>query len=88
MTTQLNTLKQSLVLIPQECCLTPQQTESLPSLRPADSLVCTCGILWVTQAGDPDDYLLQKGDTFVVSRPSLVVVQAFTQAAYRLSTIS
>ncbi len=67
-----------------ELQLEPQALQRLPSLRPGDLLTCTRGVLWVTQAGDPADYLLRAGEAFVANRGA-VVVQALAAASYRLS---
>jgi hypothetical protein len=39
-------------------------------------VVCRKGALWITQASDEKDYILQAGETFVVTRPGLVLVQS------------
>lgn len=36
------------------------------------------GLLWITQEGDPTDYLVGPGESFVVTRPGRVVVQSLT----------
>ena len=64
-------------------CLGARETERLEGLRAGDAILCIRGNLWITQAGDPQDYLLAQGQKFVASRRGLVVVQAFTDSAYR-----
>ena len=64
-------------------CLRAQEIERLDGMRPGDAIICTNGVLWVTQAGDPADYLLKKGKKFVASRVGLVLVQAFDGPACR-----
>ena len=44
------------------------------------TLFCLHGIVWVTQERDIHDYILEKGDAFVVTLPGLVLVRAFSQA--------
>ncbi len=66
-----------------ERCLCAGQVESLPGLRPGDAILCTRGVLWVTQAGDPDDYLLRAGEQFLASRPGAVLAQALDESACR-----
>jgi hypothetical protein len=73
-------------LILDERRLDPQAVERLPGMQPGDAIVCTCGMLWVTQEGDPEDYVLQKGSAFVAKRQGVVVVQTLTKATYRLSS--
>lgn len=34
------------------------------------------GELWVTQAGDPDDIMLEAGESVVIDRPGLTLVSA------------
>lgn len=33
------------------------------------------GILWITQEGDPEDHILERGECFTVTRAGLVVIQ-------------
>lgn len=37
---------------------------------------CAEGALWVTQQGDPKDYVVEAGGQFVITRRGVVVVQA------------
>jgi hypothetical protein len=65
--------------------LCAQMVERVAGVDRGDAIAVTQGILWVTQEGDPQDYVLSKGERFVASRPGLVVVEALTDAAMRFS---
>jgi hypothetical protein len=41
------------------------------------ALRCDVGVFLVTQEGDPDDHVLERGDTFRTSSPGRVVAWAF-----------
>src|SRR3990172_2503605 len=64
-------------------CLSAQEIERLEGMQAGDTIICTTGVLWVTQEGDPADYLLKKGDKFVANRTGMVLVQAFDDSACR-----
>ncbi len=64
-----------------EHCLSAEQTVRLDDFQKGSVLVCTKGVLWITQEGDPQDYLLQLGEIFVLEYPGLVLVQALKHAA-------
>jgi len=66
-----------------ERCLGDHEVERLGGIHAGDAITCTNGVLWVTQEGDPEDYLLKKGERFVANRFGLVLVQAFEDAACR-----
>ena len=68
-----------------ERCLRAQEVERLDGMRAGDTIICTNGVLWVTQESDPADYLLKKGEKFVSNRNGLVLVQAFEDSACRLT---
>jgi hypothetical protein len=43
--------------------------------QPGASVMCTTGILWLTQQGDLNDHLLKAGQSFTLSQPGTVLVQ-------------
>ena len=65
--------------------LCAQMVERLAGIDRGDAIVVTQGILWVTQEGDPQDYVLSPGERFVANRHGMVVVEALTDAAMRTS---
>ena len=47
------------------------------------------GVLWITQAGDPNDYILSAGEQFSISRKGRVTITACkTAKAHFSSTVS
>jgi hypothetical protein len=64
--------------------LHPQQVLRLASPF-GQRIEVTKGVLWVTIEGDPEDYVLQAGDSLVINRRGVAVAQALTDAAYRFS---
>ncbi len=48
--------------------------------RPGSTLFCDTGVLWVTQAGDQRDYVLQPGEKMVVTRRGKVLIEAVQDA--------
>ena len=85
MITPVQTAPSGVATILDERRLTSGSVERLPAMLAGDVLLCTCGLLWITQAGDPEDYLLRKGASFIAGRNGLVVVQAIASASSRLS---
>jgi hypothetical protein len=73
-----------ITLVSDEHSLATHSVERLPCMGVGDALLCTCGILWVTQEDDIEDYFLQRGDIFIAKREGLVVVEALTESIYRL----
>ncbi len=66
-----------------ERCLSAREIERVAGVSAGDSIVCTYGVLWVTQENDPQDYLLGEGEQVVASRLGLVLVQALRDSACR-----
>jgi hypothetical protein len=48
-------------------------------------ITCQRGEVWITQEGDPWDYVLKEGDMFLITLPGLVLVQALEAASVELS---
>jgi hypothetical protein len=65
--------------------LSAQDIERLAGINRGDAILVTQGTLWVTQEGDPNDYVLSSGERFIASRHGIVVVEALTDAALRFS---
>lgn len=59
--------------------LEPGRTGSVRVGRTPVQIEAYEGMLWVTQAGDPRDYVVEPGQKFVVTRPGLAVMQALSQ---------
>ena len=47
-------------------------------------IVCEKGILWLTQSGDPGDYILMPGDQFAGRKHGKVLVEALQDAILRI----
>jgi hypothetical protein len=68
-------------------------TTSLPKRRTwhvegdqrGETIRCLKGVVWVTQESDPQDYILEAGDTFRVTRRGAVVAQAMRDAQFQYS---
>lgn len=48
------------------------------------SIRCVSGALWVTQAGDPVDHVLEAGQSFSIGANTKVVISAFGDSRYAL----
>ncbi len=47
-------------------------------------VACQKGKLWITQADDPEDYVLKAGEQFIVTQPGLVLVQGVREGRVRI----
>jgi len=45
---------------------------------------CLAGVLWVTKENDPDDYLLQRGQSLSFIPGGLIVIQALCDGKFRV----
>lgn len=64
------------------------EKQSVMSLTPANhqnSVQVWSGKLWVTQEGDPKDYMLAAGDTFPLRHSGRVVIQAMEESVVGVS---
>jgi hypothetical protein len=49
-------------------------------------IICHRGVVWITQACDVVDHVLQEGEIFIVTLPGLVLVQALEPASVTVIT--
>ena len=59
--------------------------QRMGAVKPGATLFCDTGILWVTQAGDRQDYVLYPGQTMTVSKRGKVLVEAMRDADFYLT---
>jgi hypothetical protein len=52
--------------------------------KSGSELYCDAGVLWVTQPGDRQDYILLPGDKMVVTTRGKVLVEAMREADFHL----
>lgn len=50
-----------------------------------EKITCTAGQIWVTQENDLNDYVLNQGEVFWVTRSGTLVVQALTDGQFSFS---
>jgi hypothetical protein len=50
-----------------------------------ETIACLQGRLWVTQEGDLNDYVLYPGESFWITRPGTVIVQALDDGIFKFS---
>ena len=68
-----------------EISLSKDKMWSIEGDRRGDVISCTNGTLWVTQEGDPRDYILEQGRNFWVTRSGTVIVQALNDSKFKFS---
>jgi len=68
-----------------EMMLSKHKLWSIEGDRRGYVLSCVGGSLWITQAGDLKDYILEVGNNFWVTKPGTVVVQALDDSKLKYS---
>jgi hypothetical protein len=58
--------------------------QSMQEVKPGATLFCDTGILWVTQAGDRQDYVLTPGQKMTVTKRGRVVIEAIRDADFHI----
>ena len=66
-------------------CMQRHDYRRMSMVKPGSTLFCETGILWVTQAGDRQDYVLYPGQAMKVSKRGKVLVEAMRDADLRLA---
>lgn len=59
--------------------------QRMDGIGPGSTLFCDTGILWVTQAGDRQDYVLLPGQQMTVSKRGKVLVEAMRDADFHVA---
>ncbi len=56
--------------------------QRMSAVKPGSTLFCDTGVLWVTQAGDRQDYVLMPGQKMTVTKRGKVLVEAMRDADF------
>lgn len=59
--------------------------QRMSRIKPGSTLFCDNGVLWVTQAGDRQDYILHPGQAMTVSKRGKVLIEAMRDADFHLA---
>jgi hypothetical protein len=54
--------------------------QRMDGVKPGSTLFCDTGVLWVTQTGDRQDYVLLPGQKMTVTKRGKVLVEAMRDA--------
>jgi formylmethanofuran dehydrogenase subunit D len=68
-----------------EITLTQSKVWSIEGDRRGEVINCLSGVIWITQADDLNDYILEAGDSFWVTKRGTVIVQALQNAQFKYS---
>ncbi len=74
--------KKAMIHTPTEITLAPRQLWSIQGNR-RDMIRCTRGRLWITQEADYNDYIVEAGKDFWVTKLGSIVVQALDDARFK-----
>jgi hypothetical protein len=69
-----------------ELSLFPRELFKMKGDKRGLQILCRRGKLWVTQASDEMDYMLEAGQRFVVSRPGVVLVQSLGEGLMQVAS--
>ena len=56
------------------------QVWAIKGRRRRQTVLCLKGRIWLTQENDIQDYVLEEGDAFLITRPGLVMIRALGPA--------
>jgi len=59
--------------------------QHINKIKPGSELFCDEGVLWVTQTGDREDYILLPGDAMTVTKRGKVLVEAMREADFHIT---
>jgi len=71
----------NLMILPKTKIRMPRRAfQRIDGIKPGSTLFCDAGVLWVTQAGDRQDYVLLPGQKMTVTKRGKVLVEAMRDA--------
>lgn len=64
-----------------ELLLHPRQVLNLDNRGHRMAIECKNGVIWVTCAGEHQDYILRAGKSYIPKTPGIVVIEAIDEAS-------
>lgn len=58
--------------------------QRVDGVKPGSTLFCDTGVLWVTQTGDRQDYILHPGQKLTVTKRGKLLVEAMRDADFHI----
>ena len=59
--------------------------QRINKVKRGTEVFCDSGVLWVTQSGDYNDYILRAGDAMAVTRRGKILVEAMRDADFHIA---
>lgn len=50
-----------------------------------ETIACSQGRLWITQQGDANDYIIDEGEAFVITRRGKLIIRALKDSSFGIS---
>ncbi len=68
----------------QQRAVVPINRHKVQQISRYRKIVCEKGVLWLTQSGNPGDFILMPGDQFAGRKHGKVIVEALRDAIMRI----
>lgn len=59
---------------------------SLSAAHGGKEISCGQGVLWLTRAGDSQDYVLMPGERFILNQGGKIVIQAMAESLVQITS--
>lgn len=66
-------------------CLQKNSLLNLKGNHQGEKLSCVRGVVWITQAGNPEDIYLHEGETFEISATGSILIQGMVESRLKIT---
>ena len=72
-------------VLPSKHVLHAHNVQMISQFAPGSSITCEAGALWITQAGDGRDHILEAGEAFVEKKVGNVFIEALRESIFSVN---
>lgn len=75
-------------LMDVEKCLSRRSLIRMVGDHSGEKISCLSGVVWITQSGNPEDFLTCAGETFDIIQKGTVVIQGLVTAHVKITNLN
>jgi hypothetical protein len=70
-----------------EKCLPKKSLLQLVGDHSGEMISCLNGVIWITQSGNPEDFLVCAGESFTITQKGVILIEGLVEARLKITSL-